>query len=100
AAVPAKIVLTGFLYYSVPLYLNALGSDKSDTAGIMMAYGLAIILLSPGLAGLADRLGHRRWFVVAGGYVAALGVATLCFIDSTMGVALSGALICIADARG
>ncbi len=100
AAIPAKIVLTGFLYYSVPLYLNALGNDQSSTGRIMMAYGLAIIFLSPAIAGVADRFGHRRWFVVAGGYVAVLGVATLGFLDSTLGVALSVTFIGIAHAIG
>jgi MFS family permease len=100
AAIPAKIVLTGFLYYSIPLYLNALGNDQSGTGRTMMAYGLAIILLSPAIARLADRFGHRRWFVVIGGYVAVLGVATLGFLGSTLGVALSVTLIGIAHAIG
>jgi MFS family permease/HAMP domain-containing protein len=100
AAVPAKIVLTGFLYYSVPLYLSALGNDQAGTGRTMMAYGLAIILVSPAVAGLADRLGHRRWFVVMGGYVAALAVASLCFLDGILGVALSVTFVGIAHAIG
>ena len=100
AAVPAKIVLTGFLYYSVPLYLNTLGNDQSGTGRTMMAYGLAIILLSPTIAGLADRFGRRQWFVVVGGYAAAAGVAILCFFDGTLAVALAVTAIGIAHAVG
>ena len=100
AAIPAKVVLTGFLYYSVPLYLNELGNSQSGTGRIMMAYGLAIILLSPVIAGLADRVGHRGWFVVLGGYLGALGVAALYFLDGTLGVALSVTCIGIAHAIG
>lgn len=100
AAVPAKIVLTGFLYYSVPLYLNTMGNDQSGTGRTMMAYGLMFILLSPAIAGLVDRLGRRQWFVVAGGYVGALGVAILCFFDGTLAVALAVAAIGIAHVIG
>ncbi len=100
AAVPAKIVLTGFLYYSVPLYLNKLGNDQSETGRTMMAYGLAIILLSPSIAGLADRFGHRQWFVVVGGYAGAAGVAILCFFDGAVAAALAVTAIGIAHAIG
>ena len=100
AAIPAKVVLTGFLYYSIPLYLNELGNNQSSTGRIMMAYGLAIILLSPAIAGLADRFGRRRWFVVVGGYVGVLGLAALYFLDGTLGVVLSVTCIGIAHAIG
>ncbi|MES2562851.1 MAG: MFS transporter [Pseudomonadota bacterium] len=100
AAIPAKIILTGFLYYSVPLYLHALGTTQAGTGRTMMAYGLAIGFVSPAAAVLADRLGCHRWSVVGGGYLAAVGVASLWFLDSTLGVAIAVTCIGIAHAIG
>lgn len=100
AAVPAKIALTGFLYYSVPLYLKILGNNQSTTGRVMMAYGLAIILLSPFIAKLADRIGQLRWFVTVGGYGAALSMFVIYFFDNTPGLLVSISLLGIAHAIG
>jgi MFS family permease/HAMP domain-containing protein len=99
-AIPSKIALTGFLYYAVPLYLKSVGATQSSTGRMMMAYGLAIILLSPHVARLADVFGHRRWFVIAGGYAAALGMFVTWFNDSPFGVLLSISLLGVAHAIG
>jgi predicted MFS family arabinose efflux permease len=67
AAVPTKIVLTGYLYYLVPLYLNELGAGGSLTGRVMMAYGLLIVAFGPWMARVADRLGKHGLFVALGG---------------------------------
>jgi predicted MFS family arabinose efflux permease len=66
----------------------------------MMAYGLAIIFISPAAAVFADRLGCHRWSVVVGGYIAALGMALLWVLDSMLGVAIAVTCIGIAHAIG
>jgi len=100
AAVPAKIALTGFLYYSAPLYLKLLGNNQSTTGRVMMAYGLAIILLSPLAAKLADRIGRLRWFVTVGGYAATLAMVVVYCFDNTLGLLASITLLGIAHAIG
>lgn len=100
AAVPAKIALTGFLYYSAPLYLKMLGNNQSTTGRVMMAYGLAIILLSPFIAKLADKFGRLRWFVSLGGFGAAFAMFIIYFFDSTIGLLISISLLGIAHAIG
>lgn len=100
AAVPAKIALTGFLYYAVPLYLTLLGNSQSTTGRVMMAYGLAIIALSPFAAKLADRIGKLRWFVTVGGYAASLSMFVIYYYDNTLGLLLSITLLGIAHAIG
>lgn len=100
AAVPAKIALTGFLYYSVPLYLKILGNNQSTIGRVMMAYGLAIILFSPSIAKLADRVGHLRWFVSIGGYAAAAAMFVIWYFDSTLGLLGAVSLLGIAHAIG
>jgi MFS family permease len=100
AAVPAKIALTGFLYYSVPLYLKLLGNNQSTTGRIMMAYGLAIIVLSPFVAKLADRVGKLGWFISIGGYSSALAMFIVYYADSTAGLLASVTLLGVAHSIG
>ncbi len=100
SAVPAKIALTGFLYYSVPLYLKLLGNNQSTTGRVMMAYGLAIILVSPAVAKLADRIGRLRWFVSVGGYASALSMFIVYYFDNTAGLLLSITLLGVAHSIG
>lgn len=100
AAVPAKVALTGFLYYTAPLYLKLLGNNPSTTGRVMMAYGLAIIILSPMVAKLADRFGQRRWFITVGGLAAAAAMFIVYRYDSTAGLLASISLLGIAHAIG
>ena len=89
SAVPAKVALAGFLYYSVPLYLKGLGHNQSITGRVMMAYGLAIILVGPLVARLADRMQGRWRFVMVGGYIGAIATAIPLFVADTVGAALA-----------
>jgi len=89
SAIPAKVALAGFLYYSVPLYLKGLGYNQSVTGRVMMAYGLAIILVSPIVAQLADRTKNRSRFLVLGGLIAATAMAIPLFVDDMTGAALA-----------
>jgi MFS family permease/HAMP domain-containing protein len=100
AAIPAKIALTGFLYYSVPLYLKLLGNNQSTTGRIMMAYGLAIIALSPFVAKLADRVGKLGWFISVGGYSSALAMFIVYYFESTAGLLVSVTLLGVAHSIG
>ncbi|HEX5126937.1 MAG TPA: MFS transporter, partial [Rhodocyclaceae bacterium] len=100
AAVPSKIALTGFLYYSVPLYLKTMGTSQSDIGRIMMVYGLAIILLSSHIAKLADTFGHRRWFVTLGGIASAIGMLVTGLNSGALGVLVGITCLGIAHAIG
>ena len=73
-AMPAKIILTGFLYYLAPLYLAHLGNSQSATGRIMMLYGLMMVLLTPIAARTADRFGRPLLFVVGGGLLSGIGL--------------------------
>ncbi|ADZ90048.1 major facilitator superfamily MFS_1 [Marinomonas mediterranea MMB-1] len=65
-AIPAKIVLTGFLYFMVPLYLVSLDASQSEIGRIMMIYSLIIIPISPIASGIADKTKKMRELVVLG----------------------------------
>lgn len=63
-AIPAKIILTGFLYLFVPIYLASLEATQSEIGRIMMLYSLIVIPISPLASGFADRLGKTLWMVI------------------------------------
>ena len=55
----------------------------------MMAYGLAIILLGPIVARLADQRRDRLQFVVIGGYVASIAMTIPVLLHGTTGAILA-----------
>lgn len=91
-AMPAKIILTGFLYYLAPLYLAHLGNSQSATGRIMMLYGLMMVLLTPIAARTADRVGRPLLFVVLGGLLSGAGLLGVLWSAST-GMVLFGIVI-------
>lgn len=77
AAVPAKLVLTGFLFFLVPIVLRDADAPAADTGRVIMLYGLAALVAGPILARLTDRLGVTRGAVTAGGLLTAAGLLQL-----------------------
>lgn len=63
-AIPAKVILTGFLYLFVPVYLASLDASQSEIGRIMMMYSLIIIPISPLAARFADQIGKNVWVVI------------------------------------
>jgi MFS family permease len=69
-AMPAKIILVAFCFFLVPLEIGALGVTQATTGRMLMIYPVAMVLLVPVFASLADRWDMRTGFVVIGGLVA------------------------------
>ena len=63
-AIPAKVILTGFLYLFVPIYLASLDATQSEIGRVMMLYSLIIIPLSPLASRFADQMGKNLWVVI------------------------------------
>lgn len=63
-AIPAKIILTGFLYLFVPIYLASLEASQSEIGRIMMLYSLIIIPVSPLASSFADRVNRNLAIVI------------------------------------
>ncbi|NDB67999.1 MAG: MFS transporter [Methylocystaceae bacterium] len=89
SAIPAKIALAGFLFYSIPTYLKSMGYNQSLIGRIMMAYGLAIILFGPQIARFADAAKDRLNFVAGGGILAAVSMSLPFFFDGLLGASLA-----------
>ena len=94
AAIPGKLILTGFLFYLVPLYLNELGYRQSVIGWMITLYGAATLASTSFAARFADRSGRHAAVVAAGCTLAGLGcLATLS--DSAIGGAFIAVLIAI-----
>ena len=94
AAVPGKLILAGFLFYLVPLYLSELGNRQSVIGWMIMLYGVSTLLCMSIATRYADRFGRHAAVVTVGGVLAGLGcLASLS--DQTVGGASNAVMIAI-----
>lgn len=100
AAIPAKMALTGFLYYTGPLYMSSLGTDQSSIGRVMMAYGIAMIAFSPLIGNIADRIKCRAVLVTAGGLLSSLALLLLYYENGLYAILASITLLGVAHAIG
>src|SRR5262249_8996299 len=98
AAIPAKIILTGFLFYAVPLYLSQLGVSEAETGRILILYSLVIVFAGPWLSKFSDRHGFGRWMVFAGTLFGGLAMAVLWWQASHLGVVAAVLVVAFAHA--
>ncbi len=73
-AIPSKALLTGGLFFLMPLAVVASGGSAPDSARVIMAYGIAILLLAPIMSPLADRWPKYYLWVAVGCCVAGIGL--------------------------
>lgn len=71
-ALPAKLLLAAWCFYLLPMHLQAQGHGHAVIGRLQLVYPLAMVLLVPLAARLADRWQSRSAFVVAGGVLAGL----------------------------
>jgi len=89
SAIPAKILLTGFLFYLAPLFLTDMGESQSSVGRIIMLYGLMNVLVTPLAARVADRVGNLPLLVGGGAMLSGLGAAAIVLGPSAWMVALA-----------
>ena len=73
ASMPAKIVLTAFCFYMIPLYVLSIGSSQSMAGRMLMIYAVMMVILVPLAARLADLHIRRDRLVATGLCISALG---------------------------
>ena len=94
SALPSRIVLTGFLFFLVPLYLDSLGFGGAAIGRTMMVYFLVLLVMNQAAAVIADRFQNHGVLILVGGVSA--GAGCLLFVSTTdslllaCGVALIG----------
>ena len=90
ASIPNKMILSGFLFYLVPLYMSQLGHTQSSIGRTMMLYGLITLAGTKIAARLADKFQNYEHMVITSGVVAGAG-----FLVSMFDFGASGATIAI-----
>jgi len=74
AAVPAKMILSGFLFYLTPLILIEQGATIAETGRVIMLYGLVALLTGWSVARWTDSKQRETRAVGIGGGLTALGL--------------------------
>jgi MFS family permease len=74
AGIPAKMLLTGFLYFLVPLFLTQLGASQSEIGRIAMIWGVCSVVMGKTVASVADRYRCHGLLVGGGGLIVGLGL--------------------------
>ena len=94
SALPSRTVLTGFLFFLVPLYLDSLDFGGAAIGRTMMVYFLLLLVMNQAAAFMADRFQVHGLLILTGGISAAAGcvlfVSTSDAILLACGVALIG----------
>lgn len=89
AAIPAKIMLTGFLFYLMPVFLIKLGNQQADVGRMMMIYFIIMVAGVPLSARLADKSGKAWLFVLVGGFLAGLAMMVVWIRQDTLAIIIS-----------
>ena len=79
AGIPAKLLLSGFLIYLVPVILAGFGSSKSEIGRHAMTYGVMALALTPLFAKIADRYRIHALMVGAGGVLTGAGLLSILY---------------------
>lgn len=85
-SVPSKMMLSSVIYYITPIYLNAMGTRQSEIGRIIMIYGFIMLVLSPLIAKLADRLNKPVFFIAIGAILASSSIFPIIFIGGFWGL--------------
>jgi len=88
AAIPAKMLLTGFLFFTVPILLRDFGVSESSIGRFAMLYGIAALILMPVFAQVCDRFRAHGAMVGVGALVSGIGLIPLLFNASLASVAV------------
>jgi predicted MFS family arabinose efflux permease len=98
AAIPGKLILSGFLFYLAPLYLYELHNSQPAIGRIMMTYGIATVALAPLVARWADGMSRHAIFVAAGGIVSGVGCLLVLWHSDSPAVLLAIVVLGIGQA--
>lgn len=84
AAIPAKLLLTGFLYYLLPVTLIGGGWREADVGRMLMIYGIVVLVAGPLLGRLTDRRQNHAAVVAFGLILSALPLLATPFVPEAL----------------
>jgi MFS family permease len=88
-AVPMNATMVIFIWYLTPLMLSDTGSGPAEIARVLILYNLAILLLGPTAARLADGRPGPAPLVVAGALVSAAALLSLALWSGFWAIAVA-----------
>lgn len=98
SSVPTKLMLTGYLFYLVPVSLHGAGETPAGIGRLMMTYGLIIVLLGPWVSKVADRTGRHALFAGLGGLIGGAGTLAILQEQGVAGILIGIAALGVAHA--
>jgi predicted MFS family arabinose efflux permease len=97
AAIPAKVALTGFLFYSTPIYLASIDVSQPTIGRMIMLYGLLMLVGTQLGARLHSRLAGGILLIGAGGLLTGVALQLPGLFAPELGMALAIALFGLAQ---
>lgn len=98
AAVPAKLVLSGFVFYICPLFLLAMQNTQPEIGRQVMLYALTMLLTIRLGAWTADRMGAAPTSIAFAGVATGLGLLSALILPAS--IAIPVAIIITGLAQG
>ncbi len=89
AAIPAKIALTGFLFYLTPLFLNSLEVSQPAIGRTVMLYGVFMLIGTQLGAWLGDRSNRYTTMVALGGLLTGGALLAVTAVEPRDGMAIA-----------
>jgi MFS family permease len=68
-ALPIQVLTFGYMFFVAPFLLREIGLSQSEIGRVIMTYYLAIILVGPLAARMADKLGRFQPFIIFGAVI-------------------------------
>lgn len=98
AAIPAKMALTGYFFFLVPLTLWSSDHSLAEIARIMVLYPLVMLAVSSQSTRLADQMGWRIGQVALGGLIGGAGILSMLAFDGTLPLVIG--IVCLGISHG
>lgn len=98
AAVPAKLILSGFLFYLTPVILLEQGATTAEIGRVIMLYGLVALLTGWGMARWTDNSQRETRAVGIGGALTAAGLLLASVMPVYMMFAVAVGMLGLAQA--
>lgn len=75
--IPTKMMLTGVVFFAVPILLGEKGMSKESIGQVLMAYAFAVLFVSGKVAPMIDRIGSTKWALCLGNLIASISLVML-----------------------
>ena len=77
--IPTKMMLTGIVFFAVPILLSNAGVERESIGQVLMAYAFSVLFVSGKVSPMIDRVGSAKWALCLGSGVGAVSLILLSF---------------------